>query len=87
MAIPSAQQRLKAQYPIHFIRTQDDEGEKCFFVLQASLANYQKLMVTKKRRTVDIADYGEVLASGFGTPSDSLRKEMKEKYDIDLPDA
>ena len=86
MAIPSAQQRLRESYPIHFIRTIDDDGEACFFVLRATPANFQKLMVTKQKRPVDIADYGEVLASGFGTPSDALRSEMKAKYDIDLPE-
>jgi hypothetical protein len=86
MGNQSAQERLMAHYPIHFIRTTDEEGEACFFLIRASQNNYQKLMASKHLRSIDISDYGEVLASGFGEPTEALRREIKETYGVDLPE-
>jgi hypothetical protein len=76
-------QRL-AHLPVHLLRTRDKTGEPCYFLLRATQANYQKLMTLGG--TVNIADYGEILTSGFGTPSLPVRQRVKQEWGIDLPE-
>lgn len=73
--------------PVHFIRSHDGRGDPCYFVLRASKASFRRLMTAQERhKAIDIADYGEVLISGFGPhPSAIARGELRDKYGIELP--
>ncbi len=73
--------------PVHFIRSHNADGDACYFVLRASKASFRRLMTAQQRHNaIDIADYGEVLVSGYGPhPSLIARGELREKYGIELP--
>ena len=76
---------IKETQPVHFLRTRNEEGEPCYFVLRGSNAHISKLAAKKGRESVDVADYGEILASGYGThPSTRILEMLKKKFDVDL---
>ena len=77
---------LKQQLPVHILRTKNREQEDCYFILRASTVQYNKLMAKRARESVNIADYGEILASGYGrTISAQIIAQLREKYGIELP--
>lgn len=76
---------IKNSLPVQFLRTLNEEGESCYFVLRGSKASFSKLAAKKGKECVDIAEYGEVLASGYGTrPSTRVLAMLKNKFDVEL---
>lgn len=73
-----------AHLPVHLLRTRDGSGESCYFVVRASHASYKALLASGK--TVNIADYGQILASGFGAPNLQIRRRLKQEWGIELPE-
>ena len=73
-----------AHLPVHLLKTRDKSGEPCYFLLRATQANYKRLMA--EGSTVNIGDYGEILTSGFGSPSLPVRQRVKQEWGIDLPE-
>lgn len=76
---------VKGTLPVHLLRTRNEEGEPCYFILRSSNANLAKLNAKKGKESVDIADYGEILASGYGTrPSERILEMLKKRFDVEL---
>jgi hypothetical protein len=78
-----ALKQVKDSLPIHLIRTRNKYGEACFFVVRTSQAQFQKLMAKQKKESVNVADYGEILASGYGEkPTESVCIQLREQYGV-----
>jgi hypothetical protein len=78
-------QKLQAQHPVHLIHSRNREGESCYFVLRASPVQFQKLMAKKQKGSVDVSQFGEILASGFGkAPSAKVRAQLAAQHGITL---
>lgn len=78
-------QKLHAQHPVHLIHSRNREGEACYFVLRTSPIQFQKLMARKQKGSVDVSQFGEILASGFGkAPSAKVRAQLAEQHGIKL---
>lgn len=76
------------QLPVHILRSKNRDGEHCYFILRTSKARFTQLLAKKNRESVNIADYGEILASGYGsTPSARVVHMLQEKYGIELPES
>lgn len=73
-----------AHLPVHLLKTRDRSGEPCYFLLRATNANYKRLIGADSH--VNISDYGEILISGFGSPSLAMRRRVKTEWGIDLPE-
>jgi hypothetical protein len=78
--------RQRAQLPIHIIHTQNAAGVACFFVLRAGTTQAAQLKAKRGQAPVNMADYGEILASGYGTrPHKALAEELFAKYRVTFP--
>lgn len=85
-AQPSLKRRSpESDLPIHLIFTEDKTGEECYFLLRARFADYRRLMAEKTSR-VNIADYGELLSSGYGKPNAQARAGILEQFGVKIPD-
>lgn len=64
---------------------QYDEGsrEACYFFLKTDPSKEQAFLRTlESGRTDKITYFGKIVASGWGTPSESTKSKMLEKYSI-----
>jgi len=69
--------------PIHYVRCKDLQDRECYYFI---IATHEKMrmFLELKDGEFDLHDYGEIIASGFGTyPSDSVKAFLLEKYDFD----
>ncbi|MFZ4541300.1 MAG: hypothetical protein ACOYNL_05750 [Rickettsiales bacterium] len=51
---------------VHVVRTYDHEERPCWFLLKADGLSLVKLERTTYKDIIDLAQYGEVMASGWG---------------------
>jgi|GEM_PF-2409529 len=75
----------KSGQPIHLVRCTDLQGRKCYFFLMCSMEKVKQLQSpeNKQKDSLDLRDYGNIVASGFGVdPSDEVIKMLKDKYDF-----
>jgi hypothetical protein len=76
---------IKESAPVHFITSRDESGCECYFVVRATPANINKIRAAKGK-VINIAEYAEILNSGFGKiPVASVRKELEARYNIVIP--
>jgi len=69
---------------IYFVERQRS-GENAFFYIRIELPKEQDFLAALKgQQKFNLSDYGEIIASGFGNPSDEIRKMLKEKYGFDV---
>lgn len=72
--------------PVHLLRTSNRDGEQCYFVLRASRAHFTQLIAKRGKEEVNVADFGQILASGYGRhPSASILSMLKTRYNIEVP--
>ncbi len=75
------------QLPVHLLHTKNAEGEDCFFVVRASQTRFNQMLAKKNRDSINIAEFGEILISGYGrTPSASARAKLKTRHGVELPE-
>lgn len=55
---------------MHLIRTYDENGAACWFLLKANERNLVKLGRTSYDDIIDLTQYGEIIASGWGHEPD-----------------
>lgn len=68
-----------------FYITQDfpETGRTAYYYLQARMGMEKKLLAMMEgAEPFDLASFGTVLASGYGAPPETLRREMQERYHI-----
>ncbi len=74
-------------HPVHVIRTIDEHGDACFFVLRTSHTEFTRLMEDRQHERVNMALYGEILESGYGDyPSQTQRDRLKRLHRVELPE-
>lgn len=62
--------------------TPDGQGVYAYTALRPS--EWQKFRAAvERKKDVSLQEYGVVLKSGIGEPSDALKAEMKEKYGVE----
>lgn len=82
----NAVSQLRDSMPIHIVHSRDKHGETCYFILRASVSQFNKLMAKRRKTHVNIAQYGDILASGYGTsPSAAVRAKILAEYGVNLP--
>lgn len=56
--------------PVHLVKTYDRAQKACWFLLKATTRNIVKLEHTLFDEIIDLTQYGEVIASGWGHDPD-----------------
>lgn len=70
--------------PIHLVRCSDHAGRPCYFFMMGAEYKIKALQSRISKGSLDLRDYGTIIASGFGKdPSQEVIKMLKEKYDFD----
>ena len=72
---------------VHKIRAKDSTGRWAYYFLHVP-HHRERLFreALKGRETVNLEDYGEVLASNYGKePTDAVRAALKERFGWDIP--
>lgn len=72
----------KEQRPIYYIRSRSAQGTSCYFLLRTSRHNYARLLAQKGAIAIDLSHFGEILASGYGTPGPSTRTMIERTYGL-----
>lgn len=62
--------------------TATEAGREAWFVLQVAPEKQAAFHRLKLLKQGDIADYGVILASGWGAVDDALRARLQEEYGI-----
>jgi hypothetical protein len=68
---------------IHLLKAKDKNGERCFFYVFIDKDKVDKFRKIPKKTKLDLLDYGKVVESGFGEPSEEIKKKMKEEYNFE----
>jgi hypothetical protein len=70
--------------PIHFVRAKDSIGRDCYFFIMTSEQKMDRLEKQLSDSNLDLADFGSIVASGFGTePSEAVSDMLKKHYHVD----
>lgn len=76
---------LASNVPVYYLRHRQPDGVEAYYFLKvppAMNAEFRKVLEGTERFMFE--DYGEVLASGTGQPSQELLGYMKEHYGVTL---
>jgi len=78
---------IQQSWPAHFVRSTDEWGDACYFVIRTPQARFEQLQQQRRLGPIDIADYGEILLSGFGDyPTPALRAQLERDHGVSLPE-
>jgi hypothetical protein len=70
--------------PINFFTGTDSSGQPAYWFVMCSKQKFMLLKARINTGPVDFADYGPIVASGFGTtPSAAILRYLKEEYNFD----
>jgi hypothetical protein len=70
--------KIKGQKPLYIYSSVNFFGEPVWFVLKSDERKMAKLKSTTKEQTIDIRDYGVVVAKGLGAkPNDAELDKIK----------
>lgn len=65
---------------VYDLRFPEGDG-KVFFIVRVDPNLHEEFKrLLKTPQVIDLRDYGEILHSGYGEPSDALKAELKDKY-------
>ena len=64
---------------VYDIRTVQN-GKNAFVIVKVAKAKHTIFKMKLGKEEFDMADYGEILHSGFGEPSDDIKSQMRKKY-------
>ena len=69
----------------YLLKTKDISGRQAYYVLMLNPKMKQAFLNLAPSEPADLADYGIVIASGFGEDVPDLKKvELQEKYGIQI---
>ncbi len=76
----------KKGHLVHKLKAKDSTGRWAYyFVLVETPREKAFLDALKSEESIDLEDYGKVLASCYGeTPNDDIKKLLKDKYGFDV---
>lgn len=77
-----------ANQPVHYLYGKDRNGKDCHFFIMCPQHRYSLLEKHFRDGTVNMTDYGRVVASGYGhAPSQATLRMLKEQYNYAFPSA
>ncbi|MCP5361034.1 MAG: hypothetical protein H6908_00110 [Hyphomicrobiales bacterium] len=67
---------------IRYIETQPFPYQKAYYVLNVALGKEKRFdaLLKKKDATIHLPDYGDIVASGWGEPSEELKQHLRDTY-------
>ena len=68
--------RQKDGSATHLVKTYDDDDKACWFLLKANERSLVKLERTSYDDIIDLTQYGEIIASGWGHDPDELSLKL-----------
>jgi hypothetical protein len=76
----------KKGHLIHKLKAKDSTGRWAYyFVLVEQPKEQSFLAALESNQSIDLEDYGKVIASNYGEePSEDVKKMLKEKYGFDV---
>ncbi|TAE82146.1 MAG: hypothetical protein EAZ74_04260 [Alphaproteobacteria bacterium] len=76
----------KKGHLIHKLKAKDSTGRWAYyFVLVEQTREQAFLAALESNQSIDLLDYGKVVASNYGEePSDEVKAMLKEKYNFDV---
>lgn len=71
----------------YLLKTKDISGRQAYYVLMLHPQMKQAFLSLEPSKPADIADYGVIIASGFGEKvPDSVKNDLLNKYQIEVID-
>ena len=76
----------KKGHLVHKLKAKDSTGRWAYyFVLVEPAREHAFLASLKSEDTIDLEDYGKVIASCYGEePNDQIKQELKERYGFEV---
>ncbi len=76
----------KKGHLIHKLKAKDSTGRWAYYFVLVEAPREQAFLTSlKTEESIDLEDYGKVIASNYGEePSEEVRKMLKEKYGFDV---
>lgn len=65
---------------IFLVRGRDDTTLPCYFYIEVDKTKRPLFEKFKKGQQVNLEEFGKVLESGYGEPSEEIKERMKEEY-------
>ncbi len=66
---------------IYKVNATDSTGRRAFYYILVDKLKLKEFLAMKPDGRYDLADFGQILASGYGDePSDDVKAILKEKY-------
>jgi|GEM_PF-2398190 len=70
--------------PVHYVTCQDLKGRDCYYFIMSQPEKMKRLERLPAEAEFDLTEYGQVIASGFGTqPSAAVKKKLLDNYGLD----
>ncbi|TAE34673.1 MAG: hypothetical protein EAY65_01650 [Alphaproteobacteria bacterium] len=76
----------KKGHLIHKLKAKDSTGRWAYYFVLVEQAREQAFLAAlESNQSIDLLDYGKVVASNYGEePSDEVKAMLKEKYNFDV---
>lgn len=79
---------FKDEYAVILLQGRNSFGDMIYSYVKVTLPNIKKLYSTlNSGKDFSPSDFGTIVASGKGKPSEELKKEMEDTYRVDSPQA
>lgn len=76
----------KKSYVFTLVKSADAKGAPTFFYLAVQADKWDAFKLALKKGNFDAKDFGAVLYSDYGQPTDLVQKTVEEYYGISLSD-
>lgn len=76
----------KKGHLVHKLKAKDSTGRWAYYFVLVEPAREQAFLAAlKSDQTIDLEDFGKVIASCYGEePNDQLKEELKERYGFEV---
>lgn len=76
----------KKGHLVHKLKAKDSTGRWAYYFVLVEPAREQAFLASlKSEDTIDLEDYGKVIASCYGEePNDQIKQELKERYGFEV---
>ncbi len=76
----------KKGHLVHKLKAKDSTGRWAYYFVLVEPAREQAFLAAlKSEETIDLEDFGKVIASCYGEePNDQLKEELKERYGFEV---
>lgn len=76
----------KKGHLVHKLKAKDSTGQWAYYFVLVEPTKEQAFLASlKTEETIDLEDYGKVIASCYGEePNDQLKKDLKDRYGFEV---